>query len=125
MKLGLINVGLNLKEKFFSGIGFFFDGALKNNIAKELGLNGFFLDHGGFFVLVSDGISNFLQSALSVIVCRIDFDGFKILLHRRLILLNLRFDDFDLLVLDLFVFLIQSFNVCLNIIGSNFEGVDI
>jgi hypothetical protein len=125
LKLGLINVGLNLKEKFFSSIGFFLDGALKNNIAKELGLNGFFLDHGGFFVLVSDGISNFLQSALSVIMCRIDFDGFKILLHRRFILLDLWFDDLDLLVFDLFVFLIQSFNVCLNIIGSNFEGVDI
>jgi hypothetical protein len=125
LKLGLIDVGLNLKEKFFSSISFFFDGALKNNVAKELGLNGFFLDHGGFFVLVSDGISNFLESALSVIVCRIDFDGFKILLHRRLILLNLWFDDLDLLVLDLFVFLIQSFNVCLNIIGSDFEGVNI
>jgi hypothetical protein len=54
LKLRLINVGLDLKEKLLSSIGFFLDRALKNNIAKKLGLNGFLLDHGSFFVLVSD-----------------------------------------------------------------------
>ena len=76
MEFRFIDVRLDFKQKFLSRVSFFLDGSFEYDVAKELRLDGFFLDHGGFLVLVSDGISDFLKSSLSVIMSGVDFNGF-------------------------------------------------
>lgn len=56
-------------------------------------------------------------------MCWVDFNGLQILLYGGFELLDLWLDDLDFLILDLFLFFIQAFDVSLNVIGSNFERI--